>query len=314
MDRLLPNQSLEVGDQLVSKNGWLKLVLQRDGNLALYRVQTDVALWASNTGGRAATKLSMQGDGNLVLSSVGGAAFWASGTEGHAGASVVLQDDGNLVVLDATARPIWATNTVQSFDTPTIGSVDGAGLSYVETSEAWKKLCQFLPCFTALQWPGYATSVLDGDPIDGQPVVIQLWKGWCQKFLGLHSFPGGIGAEVGIYRRIPGKLKPTSLPFLPAPLEAFVLGHIANLRDDELWWPAPELNARLEFSLINPVLDQPMFSTGPETSYWLTKWMDERSYVKYVLQSGGKVPVLPDRYILEYKINGRTRRWPTAGA
>ncbi|HEX6445108.1 MAG TPA: hypothetical protein VF053_08480 [Streptosporangiales bacterium] len=27
--------------------------------------------------------------------------------------------------------------------------------------------------------------------VDGVDVVVQLWKGWCQKFLDLDTFPGG---------------------------------------------------------------------------------------------------------------------------
>ena len=79
--------------------------------------------------------------------------------------------------------------------------VDDQGYEYVETSEDWKKACLPLPCFAAVWWPDYATKVVE-DTIDGQPVVIQLWKGWCQKFLGDDDFPGGIGAEVGVYHRV----------------------------------------------------------------------------------------------------------------
>ena len=50
-------------------------------------------------------------------------------------------------------------------------------------------------------------------------MVIQLWKGNCPKFLGfigIESFPGGIGAEVGVYRRIPGRFRPPPFPRPPA--------------------------------------------------------------------------------------------------
>jgi hypothetical protein len=309
MDRLQPDQMLNINEELASNNGWLKLVMQGDGNLVLYRTQIARALWASNTNGKPVSRVVMQNDGNLVAYSAQGVPFWATGTYGRPGAWVVLQDDGNLVVYDSANNPLWASGTVQDFNTPTIELVDGDGYSYVETSERWKALCSSLPCFAALQWPGYATSVVE-DTIDGQPVVIQLWKGWCQKFLGLQSFPGGIGAEVGVYRRIPGKLRPTSLPFLPSELEAFVLAKLAQVADNELWWPAPELNTQLEFTLINPITNQTFFSAGPETSYWLTRWMNEPSYVRYWFNQGTKVPTLPDGYVLEYRINGRSGRWP----
>ena len=72
---------------------------------------------------------------------------------------------------------------------------DDSGYDYVETSDDWKKACSVLPSFAAVEWPGYATSVVE-DTIGGQAVVIQLWKGRCQRFFGLNDFPGGIGAEV----------------------------------------------------------------------------------------------------------------------
>jgi hypothetical protein len=77
-------------------------------------------------------------------------------------------------------------------------SVDEQGYHYVETSDEWKQACLALPCFSLLAWPDYKTTTVE-DVIDGEPVVIQLWKGWCQKFFGDDDFPGGIGAEVGIY-------------------------------------------------------------------------------------------------------------------
>jgi hypothetical protein len=307
MDRLQPMQQLNIGDQLLSQNQWVRLDMQDDGNLVLYRVQTRQPLWASNTHGQPVTHVDMQGDGNLVAYAADGTPFWASNTAGHPGASVVLQDDGNLVIYDPAGAYLWDSNTVVNWNTPTIGYKDSKGYEYVETSESWQKMCSELPCFDALQWPGYDSIHLDIE-INGEPVVIQLWKGWCPKFLGLPFFPGGIGAEVGVYRRILGKLRPNSLPFLSDEMEAFVLEHLADLTDNDLWWPAPELRAQLEFTFINPKTGQPVFPAGPETSYWLCKWMNETSYAKYVVDQRGKVPDATD-YILEYTINGQTRRW-----
>ena len=309
-DRLQPMQQLNIGDELLSQNRWVRLVMQGDGNLVLYRVQTMQPLWASNTDGQPVTHVVMQGDGNLVAYAADGTPFWASHTAGHPGASLVLQDDGNLVIYDAAGVYLWDSDTVVNWNTPTIGYVDSNGYAYVETSERWQQMCSVLPCFDALRWPGYDSIHVDIE-INGEPVVIQLWKGWCQKFLGLQFFPGGIGAEVGVYRRIPGKARPTSLPFLPAPLEAFILQKLATVADNELWWPAPDLQAELESTFINPVTNQPVFTAGLQTSYWLCKWMNEPSYLEYVADQGlANIPAFPNDYILEYTINGETRRWP----
>jgi hypothetical protein len=317
-NRLQTYQQLNTNDQLTSNNGYLNLVMQDDGNLVLYRTMFGEALWASNTPGQPVTHAIMQADGNLVAYSATGTAYWATGTAGHSEAYAVLQDDANLVVYDAGNNALWASNTLPDFNSPTFVYSDALGYNYDETSENWKKLCTAFPCFALLQWPGYSTMVIDsngGQPliINGQPVVIQLWKGTCQKFLGgVGNFPGGIGAEVGVYHRVPGRARPTldSLSFLPTPLATFIITTIATLTDDQLWWAFPELSTQIQFTLTNPVTKQTFFTVGPETTYWLTKWMDDDSYEKYKNDQGGQVPVSPTDYLLDYKINGNSfPRW-----
>ena len=78
MDKLQHDEQLNVNDQLVSGNGRVKLVLQDDGNLVLYRTDDGRALWASNTAGRPAASASMQSDGNFVVYGQDGLAHWAS--------------------------------------------------------------------------------------------------------------------------------------------------------------------------------------------------------------------------------------------
>lgn len=209
---------------------------------------------------------------------------------------------------------------------PTVATTDSRGYSYVSVSKSWADLCQNLPCFRALSWPGYATRV-DEVTINGQAVVIQLWKGWCPKFLGEipgalggANFPGGVGAEVGIYRRIPRKAKPTSLPFLPRPIEKLVINLIESLSANELWWPAPELNPQIQFRLINPVTKKIFFEGAPPVTnqYWLCKWMNDSSYSKYQADQGKRWRWLPAwvpfnsntpaaswDYTMDYTINGQ---------
>jgi hypothetical protein len=322
MDRLQANEALRIDEELVSNNGWFRLHMSRSGGLVLYRTQVQHIIWTSTAVARVGAIAAMQADGNFVTRPARGAPYWATGTAGHPGSSVVLQDDGNLVVSDGANQVLWASQSAQDLMAPTIRYGSG-GYSYNETSESWKEMCTAFPCFWALQWPGYATDVIE-DVIDGQAVVIQLWKGLCPKFLGfagLQSFPGGVGAEVGIYRRIPGKVRTPSplLGLLPNDLSTRVSGALANLTDNELWWPFPELGATLEFTFINPVTGETVFSAGPEKSYWLTKWMDEGGLLQYQgtyrqYQSDHVTPANWTDYILEYRINGKSYpRWP-AGA
>jgi len=194
----------------------------------------------------------------------------------------------------------------QALSNPTKRYADSRGYQYDETSDPWKQMCTAFPCFGALQWPGYASIWIE-DRINGQPVVIQLWKGTCQKFLGMNQFPGGIGAEVGVYRRIPGRARPAALPFFPPPLADVFLKPITSIPDNQLWWAYPELNTQISFKLVNPITNQVFFETTTETTYWLNKWMDDDSYAKYVKDQGpGRTPKSPLDYKLVYTINGKT--------
>lgn len=121
---LTQNQQLNVNDMLKANNGRTHLVMQGDGNLVLYRDDTNRPLWASNTFGKPVTRAIMQGDGNFVGYDVNGHAYWATGTNNHPGAHVVLQDDGNLVVYSTNNTPLWASNTVQNWDPFTSDSGD----------------------------------------------------------------------------------------------------------------------------------------------------------------------------------------------
>ena len=197
--------------------------------------------------------------------------------------------------------PITATNDI----------VDRDGYRYVETSEEWKQACRALPCFAALWWPDYGTTVIE-DSIDGKAVVIQLWKGWCQQFLNSKHMPGGVGAEVGVYRRIDGKRIADSVPDLPSSFLSAMRERVAGLGDHDLWWAYPELGTTIEFEMINPHTKKTFFRAGPEKTYWLNKWMDDPSYRKYVDAQPGswpfnkQVPTLSWNYHLKYTINGKT--------
>ena len=78
MSFLYPGEFLIVGEYLASENGRYNAVMQLDGNFVVYGVGGKV-WWASNTIG-SADRITMQHDGNLVLSN-GDAVTWASGTQ-----------------------------------------------------------------------------------------------------------------------------------------------------------------------------------------------------------------------------------------
>jgi hypothetical protein len=168
-------------------------------------------------------------------------------------------------------------------------SVDGH--KFVETSDQWNTMCEALPCFAEMYWPGYATKCIS-TTIRGHAAVVQLWKGFCPQLLGSHdAFPGGIGAEVGIYRRVsedhykhnatklaspsPSAIK--SVLTAKGPLGKAIAitkttgplleeqGHgvdkaLAGFRHPlnppksagDIWYPAPDLKTVLSWRLIHP--------------------------------------------------------------
>jgi hypothetical protein len=69
------------------------------------------ALWAAGTYGNPGATISMQKDGNLVISNSAGTPIWASHTDGNPGAYKKMQSDGNLVIYSSSGNAIWASNT-----------------------------------------------------------------------------------------------------------------------------------------------------------------------------------------------------------
>jgi hypothetical protein len=206
------------------------------------------------------------------------------------------------------------------------------GLKYIETSYNWKSVCSTLPCFAEMWWPDYVTKVIK-TTISGHPVVIQLWKGWCQRFGGRWAnFPGGMGAEVGIYRKVaegePGSnrylfQKPATkidqglhqfrdglskVPQKVTPLKAITPLLPRHDRphgnsEGEVWYPYPELKTRLWFMLVDPWTGEEFFQTNTEPTYWLTRWMAPDSY-RHSYQNKHLTPPFAADYKLYYKING----------
>jgi hypothetical protein len=197
-----------------------------------------------------------------------------------------------------------------------VAYTDENGYRYVETSDWWKKACSVLPSFAALHWPDYSTKVID-DTINGQPRVIQLWKGRCEHFGD--EMPGGVGGEVGIYERIPGRTFPTSKPdFLPSHVWDFLVTTIQEREVNDFWWPVSDQN-EVEFDFINSVTNATIFHAGPEATYWMNKWMDHGSYEKYKdkqvkkhwwlpawFPGNSQTPSFASQNTMNYKINGKS--------
>jgi hypothetical protein len=106
-DRLMNGEKLECGQTLTSSNGAYTLTLQDDGNLVLSA--GGQAVWATGTNGQDADRLEVQQDGNCVLYTPD-KPIWHTDTKGAKDVRLLLQDDRNLVLYGFDG-PAWASNT-----------------------------------------------------------------------------------------------------------------------------------------------------------------------------------------------------------
>ena len=111
-DTLYTNWTLQSGESLYSASQKFRLTMQGDGNLVLH--YNDVPTWASNTWGHGESFLLMQGDSNLVIYKKNSwQATWASASSWNKGGDrFVVQSDGNMVIY-AGSTPVWSSNTWQ---------------------------------------------------------------------------------------------------------------------------------------------------------------------------------------------------------
>ena len=105
-----PNEILEKGSSIESKNGVYKLILRESGDLEL--MCNDTSLWSSKTKNPDVDVFQYQSNGNLVIRKADGTYLWESKTmhDVNPPDRLVLQDDGNLVLYAGNTSK-WHTNT-----------------------------------------------------------------------------------------------------------------------------------------------------------------------------------------------------------
>ncbi|QKW20895.1 hypothetical protein HUT16_19165 [Kitasatospora sp. NA04385] len=114
--QLARGSQLTAGQYLQS--GESQLVMQDDGNLVLYLVNTagrrGPAVWSTSTWGNPGAHLVMQDDGNLVLYRRGGDtptnAVWSTSSWNNPGAYLTMWD-GQVMLVTAQGRALWETGT-----------------------------------------------------------------------------------------------------------------------------------------------------------------------------------------------------------
>ncbi|MGW1411638.1 hypothetical protein [Streptomyces sp. NPDC002403] len=106
-DTLRVGGELGIGQYL--QGGAYRLTLQRDGNLVLSEPKGAV-VWETKTQGLDVRAAVLQDDGNFVLYSPNGA-VWSTDTNGKAVDKLIVQADRNVVLYDKDDNPLWASQT-----------------------------------------------------------------------------------------------------------------------------------------------------------------------------------------------------------
>ena len=111
-DRLAAGQGLIPGASITSPSGCFKLTLQDDGNAVI--TDQGAAIWSSSSSGAPSANIVMQSDGNMVVYGPVGEVFWAAGSGGHPGGGFVqMQNDGNLVIYQGSTV-LWSSSTART--------------------------------------------------------------------------------------------------------------------------------------------------------------------------------------------------------
>ena len=111
-DDLQPGKQLDFinGRALISANYKFRLSLQNDGNLVISAKPGGQTTWSTNTAGSGATKAIMQTDGEFCLQTASGDIVWRTYTY-DAGSFLKLQWDGNLAVNSPKGYVVWNAAT-----------------------------------------------------------------------------------------------------------------------------------------------------------------------------------------------------------
>jgi hypothetical protein len=119
---LAVNQQLTAKQCIVSPNGQYELRFSPAGDtgslLQIYNISAKKQIWTSHCGGTG-EYLAFGSDGNLVEYTPNPTfACWSSGTHGLGATLITMQNDGNLVMTTASGEIVWSSQTGIIIDPP----------------------------------------------------------------------------------------------------------------------------------------------------------------------------------------------------
>ncbi|MCZ4119248.1 polymorphic toxin-type HINT domain-containing protein [Streptomyces sp. H39-S7] len=111
-DRTLPAGTVIASGSTVASNS-VRLTMQADGNLVLTGITSGAVLWASGTSGKPGASATVRTDGSLVVTSTTGTVLWTStgGTAGTTGGYAMVRDDASVQMYNAAGNSRWSTGT-----------------------------------------------------------------------------------------------------------------------------------------------------------------------------------------------------------
>ncbi|MEV6767561.1 LysM peptidoglycan-binding domain-containing protein [Nocardia sp. NPDC051030] len=107
-DSLKVGEELGLGESL--KGGAYSLTLQDDGNLVLSEPDGNV-VWSTLTHGQGVNRAVLQDDGNFVVYKSDGGAAWSTETNGKGADRLVVQPDRNVVLYAGDGSAVWSSGT-----------------------------------------------------------------------------------------------------------------------------------------------------------------------------------------------------------
>jgi hypothetical protein len=196
-----------------------------------------------------------------------------------------------------------------------IENVYEGGYHFITMSKSWRAMCRDMPDSPRVVIPPvYATAWID---LPDDDLVIQAWKGNCPHIPGL---PGGIGGEVGVYRREPGRKleaprvipEVDKLPVWERPLARrairWLLRRAQQIVDEgeQLWWPVEDSREPIAMSFAYD--GQTFFAANQPDGYWLSRWMTYASYLRFAAAKR-HVPAFARDFEMQFSVGAREFIW-----